>query len=394
MDNFAFLLPVMMIIFACVFAELFRRGTHEAGYWAAGYFSAAIAFCVPLGTGLARAELLSVIADGLFLAAFYFYGSALLVRFRRPQFAAWRMVICLISYSVSLYGVIERQSVPIDFVANDFGCLTLLLFVLVQVWKKSAHLCDRLLLTIVTLIAMETFLRNVVLVLLLPAYGDLNTFLGTPYAFFMQSGAAILALLLGLSSLAAVAAELIDGYRDSAEQDPLTGLLNRRGFKRAADRLSAAASPRTALLVCDLDHFKQVNDTYGHHAGDAVLTLVADEIRRNLPPEGIAARVGGEEFVICLPGANLDAAALFANKLRLAVSRADLSHLGITTSVTASFGIADGGPEESEAHKQFAEADLALYAAKKAGRNRIMLAGDPPTEFGAIRLASTKAAVS
>jgi hypothetical protein len=114
MDNFAFLLPVMMIIFSCIFAELFRRGTDEAGYWAAGYFSATIAFCVPLGTGLAPAELLSVIADGLFLAAFYFYGSALLFRFRRPQSAALRMCICLISYSVSLYAVIVRQSVPID----------------------------------------------------------------------------------------------------------------------------------------------------------------------------------------------------------------------------------------------------------------------------------------
>lgn len=394
MDDFAFLLPTMMIIFSLVYTELFRHGTREAGYWAAGYFSAAVAFCMPLGSGVVPGNILSIIADGLFLAAFYFYGSALLLRFQKPQFTAWRMGFCLISYGFSIFGVFVNQSVPTDFVANDFGCLALLAFVLVQVCDKPKHLADRLLLTVATLICLETLSRNVVLVLLVPAFGEVETFLATPYAFFMQAGAAVLALLFGLSSLAAVATDLIVGYRDSAEQDPLTTLLNRRGFERAIAAQLADPATKTALVICDLDRFKQINDTFGHGAGDTVLQSFAAIIRSHLPPSGITARFGGEEFVICLPGTRLIDAAHIANKLRLALSRADLSHAGVTTQVTASFGVAQTNADNSEAQSLLTAADLALYAAKRAGRNCIMLAGDPPTEYGMIRLATVTAVAS
>ncbi|MFA7429342.1 MAG: diguanylate cyclase [Rhodospirillaceae bacterium] len=162
-----------------------------------------------------------------------------------------------------------------------------------------------------------------------------------------------------------------------AVMDPLTGLTNRRYLETAADtelrRADRQGTP-VSLLVLDLDHFKTVNDTYGHGVGDTVLTAAAQVWRRTLRSEDILCRVGGEEFVALLPATNVEQATHLAERL-LAVTRRERVNIeDKDIRVTTSIGIAarpvGSGLPMSD---MLSIADAALYAAKSAGRDRAVL---------------------
>lgn len=171
--------------------------------------------------------------------------------------------------------------------------------------------------------------------------------------------------------------------RDAADlrrmltRDHLTGVSNRAHFFEAAERHLARClrdSRSLALIVLDVDHFKQVNDEHGHAAGDKVLCEVARRCESELRPEDVFARLGGEEFVVLLPGATLVAAAAVAERLRIALASNAFDIGGIGLHITASFGCSalDATTTASLAGL-LAAADTALYQAKRAGRNRVAL---------------------
>ncbi|MBX3456683.1 PleD family two-component system response regulator [Ferrovibrio sp.] len=161
--------------------------------------------------------------------------------------------------------------------------------------------------------------------------------------------------------------------------DPLTGLYNRRYMASHLDTLltESAQQHGTAVLILDLDHFKLVNDTYGHQVGDDVLREVGARIVRNIRGMDMACRYGGEEFVVLMPDTTLDAARVVADRLHRAISsamvavRAPVGELSVTCSV----GLASSIDADS-AEKLLKRADDALYKAKADGRNRVMVDGD------------------
>mgnify|MGYP001459906992 CR=1 FL=1 len=171
--------------------------------------------------------------------------------------------------------------------------------------------------------------------------------------------------------------------RDASLIDGLTGLVNRSGFdQKLADCLADAATQAQAscqgpcLLMCDIDHFKQINDTYGHLFGDKVIRSVAAVIRENVKGRDIAARYGGEEFVVLLPETSLQGAQALAEQIRRAIEKGRIRRGGSEESVarvTLSLGVARYQPGEALA--TFIErADRALYLSKQNGRNRVTLA--------------------
>lgn len=152
--------------------------------------------------------------------------------------------------------------------------------------------------------------------------------------------------------------------------DTLTGLPNRRSLEARFEDLRAEAlrtDMPVALLLCDLDLFKSINDAHGHQRGDAVLLAVAQAIRRSLRPTEQVYRVGGEEFLVLLPGCDLEQAATVAERVRSAIESSQPSGLAVTASVGV--GAAEG--EDIDFHELFRVADTALYEAKRAGRNRV-----------------------
>lgn len=168
--------------------------------------------------------------------------------------------------------------------------------------------------------------------------------------------------------------------REDALTDELTGLLNRRGFDVAfRDGLAAYdqnAGPAPSLLIADLDHFKKINDSYGHIFGDRVIRAVAKILRDNVKGKDVAARYGGEEFVVLLPDTPLQGAHSLAEKIRATVAHSQFCRIGDKGGcerVTVSIGVARYRVGESSV--DFAKrADRALYAAKASGRNRVMVA--------------------
>jgi diguanylate cyclase (GGDEF)-like protein len=163
------------------------------------------------------------------------------------------------------------------------------------------------------------------------------------------------------------------GLLQSSRTDALTQLWNRGYWSerleeefRRAQRMGVPAS----LVVFDIDHFKQVNDSFGHAAGDEVIKHAARLTQVSARSMDICGRYGGEEFAVILPGSGEDGAMRFAEALRLQVAAVSCVHEGRALPVTISLGIAALAPEIESAARWFARADAALYAAKRAGRNR------------------------
>jgi diguanylate cyclase len=161
--------------------------------------------------------------------------------------------------------------------------------------------------------------------------------------------------------------------RRQAQLDPLTGIHNRLAFDERINseiQRSKRYEEPFSLLVVDIDLFKKINDSFGHLAGDKVLKALAKRLEKNVRDVDLVARYGGEEFVILLPNTTLAAAHLVAEKTRAIVERAGFHHDGQPVAVTVSGGISQFRHED-DAASLFKRADDALYAAKKAGRNRI-----------------------
>ena len=161
--------------------------------------------------------------------------------------------------------------------------------------------------------------------------------------------------------------------RNLATTDPLTGLPNRRHFLLRLDeelaRLQRLDTQNVSVLMLDLDHFKRINDTYGHGVGDEVLKHFAGQLHEELRKIDSVGRLGGEEFAIILPGADPAAAETFAERLRHKVANSSLQTEQQTVQFTVSIGIAVMRPSDSTTDNALVRADQALYLAKKAGRN-------------------------
>lgn len=168
-------------------------------------------------------------------------------------------------------------------------------------------------------------------------------------------------------------------------QDELTGMLNRRGFVDRVDQIfqfirqhhdqerrHGIRIPFSVIFI-DLDNFKQINDEYGHAAGDAVLKHVAQVFAHSVRQGDVVARFGGEEFVVALHAVSVDDAEHVAEKIRKALESSPCVHEGLTLSLTGSFGVAEYRAEDDTLEQLITRADEAMYQAKQAGKNRVVI---------------------
>lgn len=191
-----------------------------------------------------------------------------------------------------------------------------------------------------------------------------------------QEVIATAALVLSAVILSGALVESDRAHRRRATLDPLTGLYNRNALDQRLSELDGQPCDESeglshALLLCDLDHFKRVNDQLGHAAGDAVLQDIAYTMRAALRAGDSIYRIGGEEMLVVLPGADEPAAAEVAERLRTAVR--ERRPVGVP--VTVSIGLAVSRPERVDTDDLIARADAALYAAKAGGRDGVVVGG-------------------
>jgi len=176
-----------------------------------------------------------------------------------------------------------------------------------------------------------------------------------------------------------VSERAVTAHKTAASTDPLTGMFNRRGFSEACARViereSLAGRPVTAMIF-DIDHFKSINDRFGHPAGDEILKLFAAVVVNNLRISDLSGRVGGEEFAALLP-CPLEEGVVVAERVREAFATSGIVCDEGPVDTTVSIGVA-GGPAGTELEVLLAAADTALYQAKRGGRNRVQAAEELP----------------
>jgi diguanylate cyclase (GGDEF)-like protein len=204
----------------------------------------------------------------------------------------------------------------------------------------------------------------------------------TVYALFSQASTGVLLLAAGIFLLLVVAQRAISESQLASETDPLSGIANRRGFDRLAQEALSRAQHRglpASVAIFDLDHFKRINDTFGHSTGDAVIVAFARTLRSTAPAGSVVGRQGGEEFALLIAGATVQIARLAADAVRIATAQQTDGDL---PSVTVSGGVAQlrRGETLSELLRR---ADQASYQAKRDGRDRICMAAHISSESDA-----------
>ncbi|MBO1519536.1 GGDEF domain-containing protein [Oceanisphaera pacifica] len=216
------------------------------------------------------------------------------------------------------------------------------------------------------------------------------TFYESPPDDFMNAGllsalaviaGEFLVILSSFSTIWMASDELQHELSEIARIDPLTGVYNRRAFDEYCEtELSRALRSQTsfAIIMCDLDNFKRVNDEHGHHIGDEVLKRFATTLKENTRQQDVVARFGGEEFVLLLPNNNTKQGLLAAEQLRAKTAATQIA-IGnnVSLSISASFGVAHYDAHDNDWSTVLHRADNALYMAKKQGRNRVI--GHPST---------------
>lgn len=207
-------------------------------------------------------------------------------------------------------------------------------------------------------------------------------------SIFAYQGSQALYLLINLLALVSIAMGLIVLSQDRlradleniAAQDSLTGVQSRRLILQLMDKLLASVGRQgmpLAVLMVDIDHFKQVNDQYGHRAGDEVLVAVVRTLERNIRKDAFIGRYGGEEFLLLLPDTDVQQLQLIAERLRQMVSRSSYDYRGQLIKVTVSIGAMVVNKDNVSVHDDpLLLADRALYAAKKQGRDRVIIYED------------------
>ncbi|MEO0498443.1 MAG: GGDEF domain-containing protein [Pseudomonadota bacterium] len=181
-------------------------------------------------------------------------------------------------------------------------------------------------------------------------------------------------VVLSTNILLTLSDDLAQRIKHAHQTDFLTGLPNRQAFEEQAEALFAEATAQNAcvsMVLADIDNFKHVNDTFGHHAGDDVLSVFGDLLRTNVQSEHLVGRVGGEEFCIVLSNLNERAAKLLATQLCVQFASRSVASCPPDQRFSASFGVVERSHGEGQA-KMYRHADRALYAAKHTGKNRVV----------------------
>lgn len=287
--------------------------------------------------------------------------------------ALFAVTMCL---SVWFFAYVEPLVAGRVF-SQNLGATVLLAFTAVRLhrrsqptWSDRSALGATIALAVSTATAVLTVLISPPLPATLDSPGQWNDYLDSSVMLVLFVTTTVVLPLAMITMLAATVHDVVHDLRSQRDHDELTGLLNRGGFNRRATTL-ISENQRCAVVLCDLDYFKKINDALGHAAGDAVLMSVA-QILLGHPRDGlIVGRVGGEEFAVLLPDCDLPSAVSWAERARSTLCAHTLEFDGLQVTTTASFGVTVGDSRSSLVGLIDA-ADRQLYLAKLQGRNRIM----------------------
>ncbi|KKB78911.1 hypothetical protein VW35_10575 [Devosia soli] len=347
--------------------------------YAIGLFNGIFEFILPFQTD-ARPVSVAIFAAFLFALALSNIGLARHYGIKPPSRALVAIVLASLALNLAILDMPRDSFLRALLYQAPYAVLQLYGAAIIAS-RKSKRALDLALIGLMVLMALN-FLSKPFIAMLIGSGGSPQGYLGSSYAAISQSVAAVLLISNGLLILLIIVRDMMADLQRRSETDPLSGLLNRRGFEDQADKarlLALRAGVPAVLVIADLDHFKLINDSYGHAAGDQVITSFGRVLKKSFDLRAIVGRLGGEEFAVLLPGGNLTLARGAIETARRMMLDLPATERGIDRPVTSSFGVALIEKDESLADA-LRRADRALYDAKARGRDRTCVA-DPANKL-------------
>ncbi|AZO10661.1 MULTISPECIES: GGDEF domain-containing protein [unclassified Mesorhizobium] len=379
----ALLNPTIALALGAAFLVLWFHQRHRPylAVLAASYCLSALGFLFQyftLPVGMMPTKLISNIC---FTAAACCLSSAVVARFgRRVPFVGIALTtgggLAAFSWFMFVQPDLAWRILSMNF---GFGALSLVVAAELRTVRNEGP-TQKILFALSLLSGLNFILRTLVVVIAHGPFPSYDGFYDSSYWTTALLSHALLSLLIALCLFTAAALDVMKALKAETHTDPLSGLLNRRGFEERAAQLleqCGKAGFPVAMVLADLDHFKALNDQYGHEAGDRVIADFAAKLRFATGTRGAAGRIGGEEFAVLLPLSDLASARLFAEAIRTFYSVGAIDGLPPGTRVTASFGVAARTGNEGLV-PLMRRADEALYKAKKNGRDSVRLSYERP----------------
>lgn len=379
--------PGIGLLFAVAFFLLWlNRRERYVAYAAGAYTASALAFLIQDVGPVLPMELQRLPANIGFLLTGVLFAAAIIKRYALP--VPWRAMAVTVGISITVFiwFLLVHPSIAARILSISIGAGIIAIMVVRSLWPiEKNHIIDRALFWVAAISALNLIIRPIVLLSLGGGFDNYVGFQQSVYWTTVQFSQAMVSILAAISLMVAVAIDQIAELRRQVGNDDLSGLLNRRGFEAQAGavlrRCIDEARP-VALMIADLDRFKQVNDTYGHAVGDAIITAFGAHVRAIGPAGMVAGRIGGEEFALLLPDAGIDTARQFAEAVRTGLHAACADRIPARLCPTTSIGLAVGVPGTGLSVLMH-NADQALYDAKRGGRNCVRAFTPKPVRLAA-----------
>ncbi|WP_323013061.1 GGDEF domain-containing protein [Devosia sp.] len=374
--------PGISLLLAVAFYLLWH-GRRDHGYVlvaAAGHLATALGFLVQDVMPPLPFELQRIPSNALFLLAGILLMGSLLGHYRLP--VPWRSFSIMggLGLAALSYFLLVQPNLNYRILSISFALAAISFLTVVDLRRTGrTNLVDRILLWACLLTGINFLVRPIAIIWMEGGYIDYVGFQQSLYWTTVQFSQSLVSIILALCLMVAIAQDLISQLQTDARTDTLSGVLNRRGFEDVATALLARHEAPLALLLADLDHFKQINDHHGHMAGDAVISGFGRILLDMAPAGAVKGRIGGEEFALLVPVPTPEAALALASALRERMATpldASIPH------TTVSIGVTMAGPGD-RLDSLLRRADKALYRAKRAGRNRVSLHRTAPRQEAA-----------
>jgi diguanylate cyclase (GGDEF)-like protein len=374
------LMPTLLVVLAMAFLVLWlhQRQRKYLLTLCLSYLACAVGFVlhyITLPIGVLPTKLL---ANALFALAILGLAVGMIARQGRPlPILALGGMMSAGMAALTWYIFVDPDLIMRIYSVN-FTFAAVAFLVAAELWAapRNRH-ADRAMMVVALLAGINFIVRPIVTIWIDGSYDSYEDLHASTYWLSLNFSAVVFSVLVTLCLITGIAMDVYEELQAESHADPLSGLLNRRGFEGEAAaclKRSARDGMPVALVIADLDHFKSINDTYGHSIGDRVIAAFGAHLRAAGGEGAIAARIGGEEFAVILPGTNLATARLFAEGVRASFSQDGiLGQSAGSRTITASFGVAILGTDEGLS-ALMCRADDALYKAKKNGRDSVCLA--------------------
>lgn len=363
------LLFTMGVIIGLLWFATRRQNPHLA-LIAAGFIFFACAVAVQLAYIPNEVRANAVVSAAIYSAGATLFSLGIIARSRLPGGHRPLLVISVaLVIGIFWYAYVDRQLVPRVYILN-FGVAAILLYASWRTRKLiSGSIADRILFWSLLGVGLHFFPRTQLTVQSI-ASATVADFSDTSFWILTLYVISIFTIILGISIIVVTGLDALAAVKRERDTDSLTGVRNRRSLEGLLSRTAAFRQP-VSLLMCDLDHFKRINDTYGHHGGDIVLKSFVDNLVATVGQEGIVARLGGEEFVVVMPGADITRAVSLAERILASTSQVRAHSIAPGLIVRCSIGAVEIGDDEDPWAAMRRMDDL-LYKAKQAGRNRVV----------------------